>query len=109
MASRLTGTWRDGTEAVVAALPGQLGVFELAGDDGRTLFIGCADARSLFGLRSAVSAALAEVVDATRFRVEVTTAYHTRWRELLMVHRADHGALPRYNEQPPGLGRLSPA
>ena len=37
-----------------------------------------------------------------------TTAYHTRHLELLMVHRADHAALPKYNEPMPSLGTLSP-
>jgi hypothetical protein len=47
---------------------------------------------------------------ATQFRVEVNQQYHTRFRELLMVHQADHGQLPPANaEDPPiGLGRLSP-
>ena len=39
---------------------------------------------------------------------EITTAYHTRYRELIMVHIADHGELPM--EIPPiKLGKLSPA
>jgi hypothetical protein len=39
----------------------------------------------------------------------VNQMYRTRWAELLMVHRADHGALPPANEDDaPRLGRLSP-
>ena len=35
--------------------------------------------------------------------------YRTRWFELLMVHKADHGSLPPDNaKNPPPLGRLSP-
>ena len=48
------------------------------------------------------------IPDAIAFRYEVTTAYHTRHLELLMVHQADHAALPKYNEPMPSLGRLSP-
>ena len=36
--------------------------------------------------------------------------YRSRWFELLMVYKADHGGLPRDNaKNPPPLGRLSPA
>jgi hypothetical protein len=36
--------------------------------------------------------------------------YRSRWFELLMVYKADHGALPPDNaKNPPPLGRLSPA
>ena len=45
-----------------------------------------------------------------QFRVEVNQQYRTRWFELLMVHKADHGSLPADNaKNPPPLGRLSPA
>jgi hypothetical protein len=104
----LTKAWSACDAASIEALPGQLGVFELANAPGETLYIGCADARTLFGLRSAVRKSVDEIADAVSFRVEVTTAYHSRWRELLMVHAADHGALPRHNEPVAGLGRLSP-
>jgi hypothetical protein len=41
----------------------------------------------------------------------VNQQYRTRWFELLMVHKADHGSLPVDNAKnpPPALGRLSPA
>lgn len=104
----MTKAWSTCDAVSIDALPGQVGVFELANAPGETLYIGCADARTLFGLRSAVRDRVDEIEDAVSFRVEVTTAYHSRWRELLMVHVADHGALPRHNEEVAGLGRLSP-
>ena len=108
MSVRMTKAWSACDAANIEALPGQLGVFELASASGETLYIGCADARTLFGLRSAVRERVEEFNDVASFRVEVTTAYHSRWRELLMVHFADHGALPLHNEPVAGLGRLSP-
>ena len=109
MAVRLTKPWRalDGGE--VARLPGQLGVFEVAGEDGEVLFIGVAGARSRFGLRGELEAELVRRGPGHWFRVEVNTQYHTRYRELLMLHLADCGGLPPGNEAPPGLGRLRPA
>ena len=111
MALRLTKPWKALTADNVAALPGQLGVYELADADGNTVAFGFAGGRALFGLRSA----LQDVVErppagATQFRVEINAQYQTRFRELLMVHQSDHGALPPVNaEHPPiGLGRLSP-
>jgi hypothetical protein len=108
MAVRCTSQWRGIDAASLAALPGQLGVFEFADASGDVIFIGRADARSLFGLRSEIAARAAEIAEARSLRLEITTAYHTRYLELLMVHRADHGALPRCNAPMPSLGRLSP-
>ena len=115
MAIRLTKRWRALEAGEVARLPGQLGVYQVArgaggpGGDGEVLCIGVAGGRSRFGLRGELEAELARRGPGFRFRVEVNTQYHTRYRELLMVHRADHGALPPENEAPPGLGRLRPA
>ena len=95
--------------ATTAQLSGQLGVFQLGDDAGEVLFIGYAGGRSLFGMRGEVEAAQQRTRDATQYRVEVTSAYLTRYQELLMLHQADHGALPVHNEPFPGLGRLSPA
>ena len=105
MALRIDKPWRPREEA--AKLPGQLGVFELADTGGNVLFIGVADARSLFGLRSAVGEAFEKVAGAVKFRIESTSSYHTRYRELLMVYQADHGVPPAANV-PMRLGTLHP-
>lgn len=84
-----------------------MGVFELADAEERVVFVGFAGGKSLFGLKGEVAAALQKYEQAALFRVEVTTSYHTRYRELLMVHVADHGELPPLNELI-NLGRLSP-
>lgn len=108
MAVRSTRPWRPIDPAALEALPGQLGVFELADAAGEVIFIGRADARTLFGLRGEVAARVAALPEARAFRVEVTTAYHTRHLELLMAFQADHGRLPSCNAPMPDLGRLSP-
>jgi hypothetical protein len=108
MSIRCTKPWRSIDAAGLAALPGQLGVFELADATERVVFIGRADARSLFGLRGEIARCAAELSDARLFRFEVTTAYHTRCLELLMVHAYDFGELPRFNPPLPTLGRLTP-
>lgn len=108
MGIRLTKPWTPLSAEAVRALPGQLGVFELADGDGSVLHIGYAGGRSLFGLRSAVEEARRRYPAAQRFRVEITMQYQSRWRELLMLHVADHGALPDGNRDAPRLGRLSP-
>ena len=105
MGIRLDKPWRPVAEA--PALPGQLGVFELADAVGTVIYIGVAGGRTLFGLRSEVIAR-SEEFGATSFRCEVTTAYHTRRQELLMVHRADFDRLPEFNVDDL-RGRLSPA
>lgn len=111
MALRLTKPFQPLTVENAKALPGQLGVYELADAEGTTVAFGFAGARSLFGLRGElVAQAEAPRHGATQFRVEINQQYHTRFRELLMVYEADHGHLPPVNaEDPPlNLGRLSP-
>jgi len=107
----MTKPWIDLTAEAVKALPGQLGVYQLATSDGHVVYIGFAGGRSLFGLRSELERALAgRPGGATRFRTEVNQQYTTRYQELLMLHVADHGSLPVVNQEdpPPRLGRLSP-
>ena len=96
------------------ALPGQLGVFQLAEGSGRVVCIGFAGGRDPFGLRSAVPAAIEAVAAAlgeppTHLRYEVTHGYLSRWEELIMVHVHDHGAPPvvTTGERVPA-GRLTP-
>jgi hypothetical protein len=104
---RLEKPWQE--LASIDALPGHMGVFELVDVQGQIIYIGFAGGRSQFGLRGEVAASAARMTSACGFRIEVTTAYLTRWQELLMVHRADHGRLPAGNASVSGLGRLSPA
>lgn len=109
MGIRLDKPFQPLEAAVVKTVQAQLGVYQLASDDETVLYIGCADARSLFGLRGELQKYLDDP-EVSRFRVEVTTAYHTRFQELLMLHQADHGMLPvRNRDYPFQLGRLSPA
>jgi len=109
MGVRLEKPWRDLTAANVAALAAELGVYQLGDADGRVVRIGYAGGRTLFGLRSELTAAL-EAGEAPRFRTEVTAQYLSRYEELLMVHQADYGALPPGNaaEANRRIGRLSP-
>ena len=107
MQLRLTKTWLEFTPDRVARVSGQLGVYQLATDDGSVLYIGYAGGRSLFGLRSELEKHLG-TSGATRFRYEVNMQYLTRYKELLMLHQADTGALPAFNqsEAPLRIGRI---
>jgi hypothetical protein len=107
---RLDKPWRPLTAEDAARLPGQLGVYQIADSAGVILYIGQAGARSPFGLRSEIQREFHERGTDHQFRVEVNMQYRSRWFELLMVYKADHGSLPRDNaKNPPPLGRLSPA
>ena len=107
MSIRLTRPWSPASAA--GKLPGQMGVYQLGDEAGIVITIGYAGGRSTFGLRGEVETALQRHPDAVSYRVEVNSAYLSRYRELLMVHLADFGTLPPGNEALPGLGRLSPA
>lgn len=107
MAVRLTKPWMTESEAM-QRLHGHLGVFQLADADANVLYIGYAGGASRMGLRGEVSGALAAVSGASLVRVEITTAYMSRFRELMMAHIADHGVPPAANP-PVNLGKLSPA
>jgi hypothetical protein len=103
---RLTRPWLDLNDDEVRRVPAVLGVYELGDEAGEVRLIGYAGGRTLFGLRSELGS---HVGSFARFRYEITSAYLSRWQELLMVHRSDTGQLPP--DQPdPGrpLGRLSP-
>ena len=112
MAVRMTKPWQPLSASGIAVLAGHMGVYELANAAGEVLLIGCADARSRFGLRGELVRLVASPpTGAAQYRVEITTAYLTRWQELMMVHAADHGTLPPLNPAADAarLGRLSPA
>lgn len=106
---RLDKPWVELTPESADAVGGYMGVYQLGDVEGTVLRIGYAGGASAFGLRGALRAH-AEAGDGARFRHEVTTAYLSRYRELLMVHLADHGRLPDGNdEDPDALGRLRPS
>jgi len=105
---RLTKPWLSKADGL-ARLHGNLGVFQLGDAGGEIILIGFAGGLSKFGLLGEVRAAFTAHPAATQVRYEVTTAYHTRYRELLMLHQADHGALPALNANASiTLGQLSP-
>ena len=111
MAIRMEKPWIELTPEAVKALPGQLGVYQLADAASRVVYIGYAGGRTLFGLRSELERALKErPAGAALFRIEVNQQYTSRYQELLMLHVADHGSLPVVNaaDPPVRLGRLSP-
>lgn len=106
---RLTEPWLTRDEAL-ACLHGNLGVFQLADSAGKVVFIGFAGGLSKFALLGEVREAFEVHGIATQVRYEITSAYHTRYRELLMLHIADHGAWPTLNDDTSDitLGQLSP-
>ncbi len=110
MSLRLDKPWTPLTTENIALVKGQLGVYQLGSESEGVTFIGCADARTLFGLNSALRSHLDAKLSGICFRIEVTSAYQTRYRELLMLHYADHDQYPRDNTiaDLPRLGRLSP-
>lgn len=104
----MQGAWRKLERGEVDTVRGQLGVYQLADGDDEVTLIGYAGGRSRFGLRGELDAHLARG-ETGSFRIEATSAYLSRYRELLMVHFADHGDLPPGNaEDPARIGRLSP-
>mgnify|MGYP001812778550 CR=1 FL=1 len=109
---RLVKPWTSISTVLDGSSPtrvhGEMGVYQLADGAGDVIFIGYAGGRSPFGLRGEIAAYEKYAPDAVSVRVEVTTAYLSRYQELLKLHVADHGALPRCNP-PLNLGRLSPA
>ena len=112
MAVRMTKAWQPLAAENIKALPGQLGVYQLADPGGTIVYIGFAGGRSLFGVRSELENAMkAKTACATQFRVEINQQYTTRYQELLMAHVADHGDVAAGNKGGPlpRLGRLSPS
>ena len=88
-------------------------MFQFANQAEEVIYIGFAGGKSIYGLKGEVTALAEQISEATLVRSEVNTAYQSRFRELLMVHVADCGELPKYNielnHQPAKLGRMSPA
>ncbi len=112
MSIRLEKSWRVLNETEVSRLGGELGVYQLADEQGHVIRIGYAGGRSLFGLRGELKNELARQPGAQRrFRFEITSQYMSRYEELLMIHKADHGDLPEENIADRGrrIGRIHPA
>ncbi len=111
MQIRMNKPWIPLTAEKVKGLSGQLGVYQIQDESGQVVFIGYAGGRSLFGLRGELERELASRPSGHHFRFEVTMQYTTRYKELLMVHAADHGQLPLDNRDssPHQLGRITPA
>jgi hypothetical protein len=104
----LSKPWIELSAVEVAAVPGQLGVYQIGDDDGGVVRIGYAGGREPFGLRSALTREV-EAGTGTRFRYELTHGYLTRWEELLMLHQAASGRLPPGNaDHLHPVGRLRP-
>ncbi len=128
---RIRKEWTAWDESISSKdLPGAMGVYELADEDHKTLYIGKASGKSPFGLRGelfrhfSTSDRLAnenwdhprmgEDLPSVRgnaryYRFEVNHNYYSRWIEILTRYNEDHETLPPGNledpEQPPRLGR----
>ena len=108
MAIWLDKPWEPLTAEAIAALPAQLGVYEVADEAGNVVSIGYGGGRETFGIRSALERELARG-SATQFRLEFNHGYLSRWDELLMAHVARHGSLPAANAADESrIGRLQP-
>ncbi len=112
MALYLDKPWQPLDAETASRLQAQLGVYQIGDAAGQVLYIGYAGGRSLFGLRGILQDEARDArPEAAQFRVEVTMQYMSRHTELLMLHQAAHGEVPRDNvdDRPHPLGRLSPA
>ncbi|HEY3685317.1 MAG TPA: hypothetical protein VGL93_19965 [Streptosporangiaceae bacterium] len=85
MSVRMTKPWTDLTDENVARLPGQTGVYEIAGASDEVVATGYAGGRSRFGLRSELADRLTELGAGHRFRYEVTVQYLSRYSELVGI------------------------
>ncbi len=98
MPVRLDGGWQELDAETCAAVGGHLGVYQLGTADGTIVYIGVADARTRFGLRGELLRHCADPPSgATRFRIEVTHSYRSRYMELVQAYLHDHGRFPVAN------------
>jgi excinuclease UvrABC nuclease subunit len=112
MTAGMTKSWIVATPASLATIPVGTGVYEIRDEKGEVLDIGYAGSREPFGLRSRIADVLDDSVSTTReFRFEQHVQYHSRFVELILDHRAQHGGcLPdRVAMRSPSVhGRLTP-
>ncbi len=106
--------WQPLSEEAIASLPAQLGVYQMADQQGEVLAIGFAGARHPFGIRTALAEEIRRLtelgVTPMQYRYEFTSNYRSRWNELLMLYMAEFGELPvTQGERPSLIGRLNPA
>lgn len=107
MGIQMSKPWAKLSSEVIADVPAQLGVYEVADPVFAVLTIGYAGGKEPFGMRTALERELES--GATHFRYEFTHGYLTRWHELLMTYQAEHDELPPGNAEQIGkLGRLRP-
>ncbi|GEM_PF-263874 len=101
--------WSTFDPSTTKTISGSNGVYELADEQGVTLYLGYAGGHALFGLRGKIAdhfsdaepnAAIAGAVRT--YRYEVTSMWLSRWVELLGRYREEHGGrLPPGNEIDP--------
>lgn len=88
------------------AISGSNGVYEVADEEGRVIYIGNAGGRELFGIRGRIMRHFSPEEPnpairgrAHRYHYEVTSMWLSRWVEMLGRYREDHGGrLPEGNE-----------
>jgi hypothetical protein len=99
MGARMNSPWRELNNSHVTAVGGYLGVYELRTLDGEVVRIGYAGGLSRFGLRGELDSLLEQYgAESVQVRVEITSSYLSRYRELVEVHFHDHGRMPRDND-----------
>ena len=110
MGIRLEKNWEILNSTSIEALPGQLGVYQIADKDGQIISVGYAGAKEPFGIRSALEREiLLHGNVGTQFRYEFTSNYRSRWDEMLMLHIYDYGELHEHQRNESSrVGRLHP-
>ncbi len=89
----MTKVWTPLTAEHVKAVPGCVGVFEVADENG-IVVIDYAGGHTTFGLRGALTQCLDQRLGQS-FRYERTNAYLSRYREVVQVFTNESGASPR--------------
>ena len=99
---RCSRAWQPLDAEHVAKVGGHMGVYELSSPTGRS----SSSASPAVGRCSACAASSRSQLESNRdrealsFGLEITTTYLSRYKELLMVHVADHGSVPPRTRRP---------